>query len=85
VVWRVKKGFEERVAGLNSLIKACARAGKIERASAIDAEVLETIYPELAGWLVVNPFTVEEVMALSPDGIRLPARVTRFVLSQRAR
>ena len=39
----------ERKAGLNSLIKACARVGKFERASEIDAEVLETIFPELAG------------------------------------
>ncbi len=48
------------MAGLNSLFKACARTGKIERASEIDADVLETIFPELTGWLVVNPFTVRE-------------------------
>lgn len=72
------------MAGLNSLIKACARAGQIERAGEIDAEVLETIYPELAGWLVVNSFTVEEAMALSPDRIMLPVGVARSVLSPRA-
>lgn len=49
------------MAGLNSLIKACARVGKIERSGEIDADVLETLFPELTSWLVVNPFiTVRE-------------------------
>ena len=55
----------------------------IERANETEADVLATFYHDLAGWLVMEPFTVEEVMATSQDGMRLPAGITCFVISLR--
>ena len=45
---------------------------------------MDITYPEMAGWLAIRPFAIEEVVEIAKNGSRIPAGITRFIIAPRA-
>ena len=76
--------LRRRVIGLNRLVDAYQELGRVERTNAGAAAELERAFPSAAGLVVFQAFSVADIVEAIPQGLLLPAGLTRFIVSPRA-
>jgi hypothetical protein len=86
-IWEIfseSSSLPDRIQKVAQLIGVAEGLAPLERTGQTSVFDLMTIFPDMAGLLVLHNFVVEEVMIASASGLCLPSGITRFVISPRA-
>ncbi|MDH3943280.1 MAG: ParB N-terminal domain-containing protein [Anaerolineae bacterium] len=73
-----------RVNILNSLVDTYKQDSKMDRTQVQDIRDLNGLYDNLCALVVFPPFSVNDLLKLSSQGLLLPTGITRFSVSPRA-
>jgi hypothetical protein len=85
-IYRLRSDGEDLHSRVGLIREAMARylgRFRVERSVSTRLQGLEKVYPDLAGLVRFPVFSLEDVFAIARDSDRLPAGLTRFVVSPR--
>ncbi|MGD2155354.1 MAG: ParB N-terminal domain-containing protein [Anaerolineales bacterium] len=69
---------------LNAIVDSYKQRAMMDRTTVDTAESLTNLYDRFSGLIVYPIFKLDEILKLASEGLRIPAGITRFMISPRA-